>query len=432
MEAVILDKNYENLDILDTFESFVWTDRLFGYGDFEVQVPASFRFLKSLKPGNYLWYRNSEHLMVIETVELKADIENGTKLIAQGRSLESLLDRRIIWNRTEIGGELQNGIRKLLMENAISPENDERVIPNLYFSYNEEIVSTSLDDLTVEMSYLGDNLYDVIRELCETYQVGFKITFDEESKRMIFRLYRGLDRSYAQNDRPWVIFSPDFDSMTNSDYYETKINLKTVALVGGTESDSHDQELVESLGLEGEGLDRRETYISARDIEYPRSLLTDEERTAIRDAVEAEGNQQGWTSDEIRAAQDEAVENANQDSINEQLPEYREQLASKGLIELTKTYITESFDAELNATRQYVYGVDYQIGDTVQVRNEYGIEAIALISEIVRSQDLNGEVLTPTFVVYDPGDEGFITFGTTQTMLESEGLKFYTVTYELE
>ena len=40
MEALILDKNWEVVAILDAFQSFIWTDRFLGYGDFEVYVPA--------------------------------------------------------------------------------------------------------------------------------------------------------------------------------------------------------------------------------------------------------------------------------------------------------------------------------------------------------------------------------------------------------
>ena len=40
MEAWILDQNAASLAVLDTFQSFIWTDRYRGYGDFEIYMPA--------------------------------------------------------------------------------------------------------------------------------------------------------------------------------------------------------------------------------------------------------------------------------------------------------------------------------------------------------------------------------------------------------
>ena len=49
MDALILDKNWEVVAILDAFQSFIWTDRFLGYGDFEVYVPADMPIGKAFK-----------------------------------------------------------------------------------------------------------------------------------------------------------------------------------------------------------------------------------------------------------------------------------------------------------------------------------------------------------------------------------------------
>ena len=46
---------------------------------------------------------------------------------------------------------------------------------------------------------------------------------------------------------------------------------------------------------------------------------------------------------------------------------------------------------------RYIYGEDFNIGDIVQVENEFGITGTVYISEIVFSQDVNGITITPTF-----------------------------------
>ena len=47
----------------------------------------------------------------------------------------------------------------------------------------------------------------------------------------------------------------------------------------------------------------------------------------------------------------------------------------------------------IDGSRQFVYKKDFNIGDVVQVVNEYGQEATSRVTEIVISQDENGESL---------------------------------------
>ena len=51
----------------------------------------------------------------------------------------------------------------------------------------------------------------------------------------------------------------------------------------------------------------------------------------------------------------------------------------------------------VTATRQYVYQKDFNIGDIVQVANEFDITGTVYISEVVMSQDANEISITPTF-----------------------------------
>lgn len=77
--------------------------------------------------------------------------------------------------------------------------------------------------------------------------------------------------------------------------------------------------------------------------------------------------------------------------------EYIKQLQAKGKEAMAETKITKAFEGEIDATRQFVYGKDFTIGDLVQVVNEYGMEAKSRVSELIQSQDVNGEAIYPTF-----------------------------------
>lgn len=356
MEALILDSKYKVLDIVDAFESFIWTDRFLGYGDFELYTPVESKYFPNLKENLYLMLKGSKHLMILEDLSIATDFENGDRITVTGRSLESILDRRIIWGQTVLSGSFQDAIQKLLNENVISPAIESRKVPNFTFKASED---PYILGLTVDAQYYGENLYDAILELCETRKVGFRI-LPAGQGGFEFELYVGEDRSFSQDENLWVEFSPRFDNLLSSNYLKSSKLKKTAALTAG-EGEGSERKTVEVLADNGggSGLTRKELFVEASI-----STTTDDGGT-----------------------------------ISEN--EYNKQLTEKGKTALAETKVTETFEGEIDTTNQYVYGRDFAIGDIVQIVNEYGIESRVRITEIVQSQDASGTVVTPTFVSMD-------------------------------
>lgn len=352
MEFLILDENLNASSVLDTYESILWTDRYNKCGDFEIYTSMSDTVLSRIKQDYYIWTRDSEHVMIVEDIQITSDAEDGNNLIVVGRSLESVLDRRIIWKQTVLSGNFQNGIKKLLDENVISPTNESRKINNFIFVESTDPAVTSL---TLEAQFTGDNLYEAICNLCASKDIGFKITLTDDGK-FAFQLYAGADRTYDQLINPHVVFSPSFENIINSNYLESKKSLKTVTLVAGEGegSDRKTKEVAISSGG-GSGLGRRELYTDARDI----SSTTD--NGTLTEA------------------------------------EYNSQLEQRGKEKLADNTVTKTFEGEMETSKMFVYGEDFFMGDMVQIVNEFGIEAKARVVEMIHSQDENGIDFYPTF-----------------------------------
>lgn len=352
MEFLILDKDLNTSSVLDIYESILWTDRYNKCGDFEIYTSMTDTILSELQQDYYVWSRDSEHTMIIEDIQITADAEDGNNLIVVGRSLESILERRIIWNQTILSGNFQNGIKKLLDENVISPTDSNRKIDNFIFV---ESTDPAITELTLEAQFTGDNLYDAICDLCASKEVGFKVTLTEEGK-FAFQLYAGANRSYDQLTNPYVVFSPSFENIINSNYLESKKTLKTVTLVAGEGegSERKTKEVAISSGG-GSGLARRELYTDARDI----SSTTD-------DGTLTEA-------------------------------EYNSQLEQRGKEKLADSTETITFEGEMETSKMFVYGEDFFMGDIVQIVNEFDIEAKARVVEMIHSQDENGLDFYPTF-----------------------------------
>lgn len=133
MELIVLDTSLKMLSVLDTFESLIWTERYSAYGDFEVYTSINDSILEILKDDYYLWLKESDQTMIVEDRKIESDAENGNHFTVTGRSLESILERRIIWKQTILSGNFQNGIEKLLDENIINPSDASRKVERLIF-----------------------------------------------------------------------------------------------------------------------------------------------------------------------------------------------------------------------------------------------------------------------------------------------------------
>ena len=259
MEALVYNTNFEAIGYVDVFYSFIWSDRYLGYGDFELVVPATTKYLELLQQDYYLTINESERVMIIEELTIETDAENGNELKVTGRSLESILERRIIWGQKSLSGNFQNGIKSLLVDALISPTIGDRRIDNFKF---KEVDDPRITALTVEGQYTGDVLYDVIKSLCAKENIGFKVVLDAKYN-FVFSLYAGIDRSYDQTENDYVIFSSKFENLLSSNYIKSKKLVKNVSLVAGEGEGATRKTL--AVG-EASGMDRREMFTDANDI----------------------------------------------------------------------------------------------------------------------------------------------------------------------
>ena len=79
--------------------------------------------------------------------------------------------------------------------------------------------------------------------------------------------------------------------------------------------------------------------------------------------------------------------------------EYNEQLKQRGKENLSDYADTISFEGEAETSVMFVYGVDFFIGDIVQVADDYGHETKARITELVMSENEEGRSAYPTFSI---------------------------------
>lgn len=351
MNIYVLDKQLNIVTIIDSYSSIIWTNRYYECGDFELYLAATQSLIYNLRE-DYMLIRegHEENAMIIETIQITTNVEDGNYLIVSGRCLKSIFYRRIIWEQTQVSGTIESCISTLINKNIIDPDNLDRKIENVELGV---LIKTNT---TMTAQYTGDNLGETITAICKTYGLGWDVALDLENKKIVFGLYSGVDRSYNQEKNSWVVFSDEYNNLLSTEYAYSKENYANVTKVAG-----------EGEGLarknttvgDAKGIDRYEIFTDARDLSTNEGEITDEE--------------------------------------------YYSQLTEKGNEKLAEAVETENFFGEV-IDYQFIYGQDYSLGDVVEVVNEYKMAAVSRVTEVIESEDESGIYIIPTFETW----EGFV------------------------
>ncbi len=95
MELYVLDALFRRVNVVDRFESLIWTERFSDAGDFELAVYSN-RDKRNLFPVDTVCaVNNSYRMMVVKNVEDKEDDEGKQVLTISGPSYESVMKDRI-------------------------------------------------------------------------------------------------------------------------------------------------------------------------------------------------------------------------------------------------------------------------------------------------------------------------------------------------
>lgn len=356
-EIYVLDQSLNLVGVIDAYVSIIWRPSYSEIGDFEIYLATTEKAVELLKENNYV-VRSSDivldnsgnvtykNVMIIKNLQLVTDVENGDYMTVTGKELKYLLHQRIIWNQTNLSGTAEAGIRRLITENAIAPSNANRVIPNLILGAGAGLTDTIRKQIT------GDYLDEAITDICTTYNYGWDIYI--YNNQLIASIYKGLNRSYSQTDRPYVVFSEDFENLYNTEYQLNTESYANTALVGG-EGEGKDR-IYTTLGADNSGLNRFETFINASGVSQNKG---------------------------------------NEDEIP--IEDYLKLLAGSGSETLAGLSYTEGFTGELLSNIAFKYGIDYYLGDTVTVINKYGITKDVRVLSAIESEDDTGTKLIPQF-----------------------------------
>lgn len=357
MEVYILDDAFRRAQVVDRFESLIWTERYTAYGDFEIVTHSSSANRSLFPKGTRLALNESSRVMQIDTIENKLNADGKHMLTISGKSIEAILEDRIASNSVlgtnlhpnwAIADKPANIVRTIF--NTICrtgyPSSNER-IPNLEpiianppYTRPEpsDVVTVTLEPKTV---------YQAIKELCEAYDIGFYLVRIGDTGQLRFRVYTGDDRTLYQTNFPPVVFSHELNNMENISELNSDSGYKNTCYV------------ITKLGVQVYYAPNVDPSISGFD---RRSMM-----------VKYDGDETGTALTTI--AQQMAYE------------------------ELSKARSVVAFDGEIPHRGSYKYGRDYFLGDLVELRNSDGVASQMRVTEQIFTSDAEGDKSYPTLVV---------------------------------
>lgn len=359
----ILDASREIIGIIDTAKSIIWHSVWFGVGDFEIYAPATEEHLQLLSIGNYVTRNNNIEVGIIESISVTNSIQDGAMITATGRFAKSILDRRLIYNlagnsnkATVLRGKVEVAARTLVANNAIGCSFDaRRNFPILELGALANIPEVIVDEAGYaaqkQVSY--QNLLEYSDALLKEYNLSSCIILDDDTKKLQYIVRKGYDRSSenADGNEP-VIFSKDYDNLSDSEYLYNTTEKKNAALIGG----------------EGEGIARFYSLIAPTETGLNRrELFVDASSISKKYMV-------GETEEEYTDA------------------EYTEMLNTQGKQELAPLTEKESFSGSIIVTAgNYILNEDFALGDVVTVQeNSLNKYIDVRITEVTEVQDENG------------------------------------------
>lgn len=301
MELYVLDSLLRRETVIDTFDSVVWTERFNDLGDMTLNLHSTLANRNLFVTGTLLAMNKSKRIIIVETVEDKSNDDGTQVLVVTGSSYEIVLDDRIARDTMQgttaepqwvIDGLPADIARQVFQNVCVDGVLDAADILPFYVTGNNYPADT-IDEPSdeVEASLDLQSVLSALKNICQTYDLGFRITRNADTSQLFFNIYSGNDRTTGQTALPAIVFAPALDNLLDSSYLTSQLQYKNMAYVYCPDASAK----VYDPGIDPAtaGLARHVLLVNATDIQYadrttagtdggPAYLVTDDQTTTVK------------------------------------------------------------------------------------------------------------------------------------------------------
>lgn len=369
MDVYVLDGQYRRNSVIDSYESLIWTERFRSFGEFELVLASTQDNRGKLRAGTWLAIAESKRTMKIETVQTKEMSTGETQLTVKGRTLEAFLAKRHVLRG---GDDPQVTDASYLAEKWVETGLPADIARELFHQIcvlgsvsTNDILPMAVEgspvgmfpadtipepDEVVTIEFEPQSLYTALTDkICSVYDLGFRLVRAPEQPYLYFDVYSGSDRTSQNPDLPTVLFSSSLDNLQDTTELRSIADFANLAFVYC--KDHYKFVYPDTLAVTPTGLDREIVIVS---VDIPEGTSY-----AVAEPI----------------------------------------MIQRGKEELAKHRIFEGFDGEVDQKSQYKYGVDYHLGDLVEMRSSTGAANIMRVMEQIFASDAEGTRSYPTLSI---------------------------------
>ena len=411
MQLYILNDSFQQTDLVEDFNSLIWTERFYGDSECELVLPLTQSFVNLFtqkQAPSFLSIDQSTEPMHIETLT----IEEGTIKVV-GISVCSWLNNRFIrtsddhrQNVWKIKNQKPQQILQTVVTQMCTASSDylnnrkdmglgsaarakELIIPGLKMaSYNVKTDSSSKIPTTA-IPY--GPVYDALRKIAEQHTIGMQVFLNTNDYTLRFRTYKGTNRTSNKSKNPHnpiVRFSPVMDSLAKVSELRSVADFKTLVYSYASNLEQIDVDPLTTPGHVNMQFIQTSPGVARRSPQEGKYTGFD-----LRAEMTLEGD--------IKINNDINKTDPQGDFAGMQ-KELREILGNRASKEMNQHPFVRSVDGEVAPTNLFLYGRDYQLGDIIEVQGPSGFSDTSRVTEYIRSQDSNGENAYPTVAAIDP------------------------------
>lgn len=381
MDISVLNDNFLAQTVVDEYKSLVWTERYAAEGEVILQLPDTAESRLIIPEGSFLSIPPSHEIMIVETRSSKDGI-----LTIKGTSLAGFLKHRILkrsWDNKygfcAFAGTAPD-ILNLIVKNFAAPgygglmetgsvvdatNGPWEMIPNLSVATPQ--VQDPSKFTVVNIPVQHGNVYDGLVAVATSFGLGFSMyprNVTETSYNLIFQAYDGRDLTSRQSLNPVVRFQSALDNLTNVEELRSIANFKTVAW-------SYAPNVLSTSPYFGYWADDWSKDFRVAGFKR-RTLLV--------------------LADDIQPGDVDLTTTAGQNA-------FRTLLNQRAMDGLANNNYVRMLDGEIVPQSGYRYGIEYNLGDVIELSSPTGGASYARITEYIYSQDENGYSSYPTLSV---------------------------------
>ena len=356
MNIYVLDpETLDRLAVLNNYTARNW-NRVWGEcGSFTIWAPITSENREFLVEENLIWPDDQSLVGVIESIHRYTEEDSDLALMeVSGRFVtSSYLSRRIIWGSALLKGVPANVIHQLIRDNSIACPDVNRTLGSAI--QNSMLILDVPEQASITYCNSYGNLWEEVKGLSLEHGLNVEFVYHINGGlvTLLGVISSGTDRTDSVN------LSTDLGFLTNADYLWDSTDYCNTALVAG-EGEGSDRTVVSIIPETAIKRNRRELYVDARDL-------------------------QKTSSDSQTPMSDE---------------DYTNSLKQRGQKNLLDYPLYESYECSLQLTGEegYVFGKDYNLGDTVLLTdNTLKVQVTAVVKEHLLSEDKEGRTDTLVF-----------------------------------